>query len=614
VLGDVINNPKFNAGDRVIFFFAGHGDYDANVKKDQALLLLYGSSNGNYFKNIFKAEHISTSDLNQSLEKEIVKKGGEVILIVDACHSGGVQGKLSGGTEGGIVTANALSLMESSVKFLSCQANQYSIEGKQFGGGRGLFSYVLMEGLYGMADANKDKQINYKELGRYLEDKIPTLADPNKQDPIIKISNGSVVIASVNDSMLNAYVNESNKTMAFVSAVNTKGILEMQLSNSVLDNRMRQCNNLIEQSLLDSAFAVYKTIGDSTAKSTAGILLKRKLISQLQAVAAQILEPLMEDVGKHRGRIFDFNKAAEKLEMANELLGSNHFLYKKNEARILFLRTQDAWIKKQTVENALWAEKQYLKALELEPNASFIYYCLGFVQDASKQYEQALKTFEYYKNLIPNSAWAQFALGRAYDRRGKVNLAYPYYMKSIELDSTSVNTYCNLAGCFKALKKYDSAEIYFKKGIAIKKRYGLIYSNYAVLLRLLDRHDEALQIFKDCFVNDSTCVDCWYNGGNEYYDRKDYAKAEELYKKTLTLDPKWDYAYFQLVCIACKRQDKKLALQNFEEIMKLHANDLEYWSTEKDISFIRPMPEFRAMMEKNFKPEELAKYPSLFKE
>ena len=37
----IIKNLK--KGDKVIFFFAGHGDYDANILKDQALLLLYGA-------------------------------------------------------------------------------------------------------------------------------------------------------------------------------------------------------------------------------------------------------------------------------------------------------------------------------------------------------------------------------------------------------------------------------------------------------------------------------------------------------------------------------------------------------------------------------------------
>jgi tetratricopeptide (TPR) repeat protein len=204
-------------------------------------------------------------------------------------------------------------------------------------------------------------------------------------------------------------------------------------------------------------------------------------------------------------------------------------------------------------------------------------------------------------------------VGRAYDIRGKVNLAYPYYIKSIELDATGVNAYSNLAGCYSELKKYDSAELYFKKGIALNQRFGLIYSNYAVMLRRLKRHDEALQIFKDCFINDSTCYDCTFNCANEYFERKEYEKAEGLYKKTTVIDPKHDYAFYGLATVGCMRNDKKMALQYFEEIIKLGVNDLEFWSTDKDISLLKQSPEFKTLIKKNYKAEEIAKYPELFK-
>jgi uncharacterized caspase-like protein len=184
-------------GDKVIFFFAGHGDYDAKIMQDQSLLLLQGAPNGNYFQNVFSGDYISTSDLHIKFTSELIKKGAEVMLIIDACHSGGMNSQLAGGEQGGIITANALNTIQSTVKLYSCQTNQYSLESKQFGGGRGLFSYVLMEGLYGMADINGDSAVSMKELQRYLEDNIPLLALPNKQDPVVKVEDNTVVICRV---------------------------------------------------------------------------------------------------------------------------------------------------------------------------------------------------------------------------------------------------------------------------------------------------------------------------------------------------------------------------------------------------------------------------------
>ncbi|MBK7305024.1 MAG: hypothetical protein IPI90_17740 [Saprospiraceae bacterium] len=41
-------------------------------------------------------------------------------------------------------------------KILSCQPNEFSLEGEQWGGGRGVFSYHLVDGLFGLADRNND--------------------------------------------------------------------------------------------------------------------------------------------------------------------------------------------------------------------------------------------------------------------------------------------------------------------------------------------------------------------------------------------------------------------------------------------------------------------------
>jgi uncharacterized caspase-like protein len=53
-------------------------------------------------------------------------------------------------------------------------SQQEALEGYQ---GHGLFTYVLVEGLKGKADYDKDGFIKTLELANYIDDKVPILAE-----------------------------------------------------------------------------------------------------------------------------------------------------------------------------------------------------------------------------------------------------------------------------------------------------------------------------------------------------------------------------------------------------------------------------------------------------
>ena len=96
------------------------------------------------------------------------------------------------------------------VKILSCQPDEYSIEGKQWGGGRGAFSYHFLNGLFGMADNNADLFIDLKEIGRYLEDNVSSEVAPESQNPMT-IGSKSTKVSKVYPEIL-AQLKEAQRT------------------------------------------------------------------------------------------------------------------------------------------------------------------------------------------------------------------------------------------------------------------------------------------------------------------------------------------------------------------------------------------------------------------
>ncbi|MBK6996750.1 MAG: hypothetical protein IPH31_18155 [Lewinellaceae bacterium] len=88
------------------------------------------------------------------------------------------------------------------------------MEGEQWGGGRGIFSYHLVEGLFGLADRNGDGTVSVGEIDRYLEDKVTAEAAPQTQVPML-LGNKSERLATVNAAILADLKVESPRAARF---------------------------------------------------------------------------------------------------------------------------------------------------------------------------------------------------------------------------------------------------------------------------------------------------------------------------------------------------------------------------------------------------------------
>ncbi|MBS4012133.1 MAG: hypothetical protein KGZ97_00025 [Bacteroidetes bacterium] len=60
-----------------------------------------------------------------------------------------------------------------------------SLEGPDWGGGRGLFSYHLVNGLAGKADMDEDGVVDLNEISFYVKNKVKKEASPSPQNPVV---------------------------------------------------------------------------------------------------------------------------------------------------------------------------------------------------------------------------------------------------------------------------------------------------------------------------------------------------------------------------------------------------------------------------------------------
>lgn len=162
------------AEDLITIYYAGHGSPESPDNLENLYLLPYDVD---YSK-------ISTTgfpmwDMETSLKRFI--KAKRVIIIADACHSAGVGGQFDIARRAGrgmkvnpiVQGFDKLTTVGRSVCVLSsAEASQFSQEDEKWGGGHGVFTYYLLEGLKGMADSNKDGSVSIGELAPYLSEKV----------------------------------------------------------------------------------------------------------------------------------------------------------------------------------------------------------------------------------------------------------------------------------------------------------------------------------------------------------------------------------------------------------------------------------------------------------
>ena len=138
--------------DMVIFFFSGHG-------------------NSNFFKTYDKNLNFSTL---QSIFKQTT--ANRKLIFANACFSGALRRPASPTTTTNINPGKNVLL------FLSSRSNQQSFEESVLR--NGIFTYFLIAGLKGEADANNDGIITARELFDFVNPKVRERTN-DKQVPVI---------------------------------------------------------------------------------------------------------------------------------------------------------------------------------------------------------------------------------------------------------------------------------------------------------------------------------------------------------------------------------------------------------------------------------------------
>jgi uncharacterized caspase-like protein len=182
----------------VYIYYAGHGAPEADA-----------GSGGDGFEKYLLPAGADPADLYSTAlpMKDVAEIFGRlnavrVVFIADSCFSGASGGRT-------LLAANStratlsddfldrLSRGKGRVILSASRANEVSIEDIQYGGGHGVFTYYVLEGLKGKADYSGDGLVDIDELYKYVSQEVPK-ATGQRQTPVKKGEvEGTLIVGKV---------------------------------------------------------------------------------------------------------------------------------------------------------------------------------------------------------------------------------------------------------------------------------------------------------------------------------------------------------------------------------------------------------------------------------
>lgn len=160
--------------DVVVIYFAGHGSPDSPDTPQNLYLLPHDTR-----YDALASTGFPMWDIETALKRFI--KAKRVVVLADACHSGGVGASFDvarralGDVQPNRISAGLqnLATVGAGIAVISASDDrQLSAESAQFGGGHGVFTHYLLEGLKGRADYNQDRRVTLGELIPFLSEHV----------------------------------------------------------------------------------------------------------------------------------------------------------------------------------------------------------------------------------------------------------------------------------------------------------------------------------------------------------------------------------------------------------------------------------------------------------
>jgi tetratricopeptide (TPR) repeat protein len=175
----------------------------------------------------------------------------------------------------------------------------------------------------------------------------------------------------------------------------------------------------------------------------------------------------------------------------------------------------------------------------------------------------AVEHFTQALAVDPAFARAELGLAEAYAVMGSIGAlsqadsysqAKAHALKALDLDPGLAEAYATLGLAYSELDwSWDQATEAFEKAITLKPGYATAHQWYAAHLRRLGRFDDAVHQARLARDLDPLSLVIRSTLGDAYYDRRDWDRAEGVYREMLRMDPEFIGAHISLAAVLLNR-------------------------------------------------------------
>ncbi len=553
---------KLQQGDRLFIYLAGHGDA---IDEDQFFYLAYDCNPAGDKNNYLVGGAIQLFNLKKKIATETAK-GVEVYFIMDACRTS----ELPGGSEGQNFLNSAISEKRAGeIIMLATGAGQESLEDATIGAGHGLFTYYLVDGLTGVADAEgtKDNKITLEEIQKYVDKNVPAVAQQRfkrKQDPFFCCNENSSKIISIVDTVYLKKWLDLKKLQASGGASAAVSPRSRGLSftaDTLLIEAYNYFNQAIKESRLtgkQSAEYYYELMqknfpgnsytidAQSTlavefinfAQSKINLYLDCKDASSVQKLRAQIDEQeTTDEVTSSLDRMEkvaqqEFFEVGKMLEKAIDIINQDDPDFAKSlMGRMYFFKARGYFGKGKKVVDINNAFQYAYTAYAADKNAAYILNTLSNLHLDVNRYDSAI--FYANKAIVAAPKWRYpyVTLAFSYKTLNKPDSAIKFYNKSIELDPENADAWVDLGHYYYSLGKGDSAIAKYEKALAIDPRNIYASNNIGWLYQERKEYDKAISYFKKSISADPKFINAYNGISKTFFQAGEYDSARVYYSK-----------------------------------------------------------------------------------
>ncbi len=593
--------------DTVVIVIAGHGTVEVPGSKN-AFILTYDSDPQDLTSTALAVDEL------QSLFQEQLGKVGRVLLFVDVCKAGTV-----GTIHNTTINSNVQHLgdIEGDLfGLLASRPREVSLEGPEFGGGHGVFSYYVIKGLEGAADTNKDGVVDADELIKYVNDQVP-MATGNKQHPrefgtydnMLRLSDTRkpgidvarndvahwrMILDSRNGGPLYLAGSPQGQVPApqamadrFTSAIDAGRILPTDSNNAftalrdlkatAAPDQFQEFQNQLRIALENKAQEVLLRYlsGDEAPQSRDEFQRGARYMGAARMLTEEslFLEG-RQDFFQGRALLFDkkFPEAANLLEQSVRI--DPGAAYGFNALGIAYLEQAQYDKAIPAFRDAVRRAQHWSYPLH---NEALAYVETGDYRSAIRAYQEAIR-------LTPQYSYLPYNLGLVYQRLNRRKDAEAEYTKAEMLAPNSAEPY-NALGTLKASegKRTEAEQLYQR---ALQKNPSLLAARHNLALLIAGqqgRRPEAIQLWRENLMQSPDYLPSRLSLADALATSSDSPQAITEYRKILEAKPDYVAARIALADLLAKTGDRDGALDQLRQVTKQDSQDPEVFERIGDL-------------------------------